>query len=93
MDRACRCAVIDRVLGKVAMFLFILAIFAGAVCYCTDEVFSVDRNRLISRTALDNEAEELQTKEKQDVGAQVNMDDDAGMYFPKWIPKGYTSGG
>ena len=91
MVKARRRAAMRRGLGKVAVILLFLTVFAGTTLYYTDEAFAAGINRFISRAVPDDGAEELRIEEKKDGEAvKWNKDDFEGMYFPNWIPRGYT---
>ncbi len=73
---------------RAAMVALLVVIVAGSTLSFASEAFAGGVSNFFTR--LLQGGEELRITEKRDGGIEWDMADFEGMYFPTWIPYGYT---
>lgn len=74
---------------RAAMVALLVVIVAGTTLSFASEAFAGGVSHFFTR--LLQGGEELRITEKENAGFELNMADFVGMYFPTWIPNGYSS--
>lgn len=82
-----------RFLRRVGSMVAVLVLFVFMTMYHTVEAFAAGVDRFIATMVPEDGAEELRIEEKEGAQIEFNREDYVGMYFPEWIPRGYSTFG